>query len=74
MITLQGEGVLDGTVHLSGPAIAANESETFPLTFVIQPEQAALESLPKFLKSGYSASLELDPPLSPPVQFKIFPQ
>ncbi len=74
VITLQGEGVLDGTVHLNGPEIAANESKIFPLAFVIRLETAALENLPNFLKSGYSASLELEPPLSPPIQFKIFPQ
>ena len=74
VITLQGEGVLEGTVHLNGPAIAPNESETFPLAFVIQLESAALENLPKFLKSRYSATLKLDPPLSPPMKLKIFPQ
>jgi len=74
VVTLQGEGVLDGTVTLEGPAIGPGESGTFPLAFAIQLAPAALENLPKFLKSGYSASLKLDPPLSPPVQLKIFPR
>ena len=74
VVTVQGTGVLDGTVTLNGPAIPAGEREIFPLSFSIQLEPAALENLPKFLKSEYSASLQLNPPLSPPVNFKIFPQ
>lgn len=74
LITLEGEGVLDGTVTLSGPKIASGKSATFPLTFKIRLETTGLENLAGVLKSRYSASLKLDPPLSPPIQFKIFPQ
>lgn len=74
LVEIAGAGVLDGTVTLEGPAVNGGESGEFPLKFTIRLDPESLIDLPKILKSDYSATLILDPPLSPPMRLKIFPR
>jgi hypothetical protein len=73
-MTIQGEGILAGSVLLEGPMIRGGESAILRLVFAADLSEEALLNLPEFLRARYSGHLKLEPPLSKPVLLKIFPQ
>lgn len=72
-IEVEGEGILDGKVILTGSTLQTGETSNFLLNFEAHLTEEALSDLPRFLEAEYSAHLKFKPPLSTPIALELFP-